>query len=203
MIAKQVRTHTTSGDVTFAGAILDATAATSSTRTRATSASCCRPDVGAQLSVSTFNGSHRQRLPDHAAAPASTASAQRRRSGSTSPSGSGSARIIAETFSGDITLRPPRVAARRDRTIQETRDAATPHPGPRRCCSWRRPRSRAGPPDRSDAFTLNERVPAGQWIRVRNVNGDLRVRPSTSDRVEITATKTWRRGDPKDVRIES
>ena len=54
-----------------------------------------------------------------------------------------------------------------------------------------------------DAFTLSERVPAGQWIRVRNLNGELRVRASTSDKVEITATKTWRRGDPKDVRIET
>jgi len=55
----------------------------------------------------------------------------------------------------------------------------------------------------ANAFTLNERVPAGQWIRVRNVNGELRVRPSPSDRVEITATKTWRRGNPKDVRIQT
>ena len=54
-----------------------------------------------------------------------------------------------------------------------------------------------------DAFTLSERVPAGQWIRVRNVNGEMRVRASTSDKVEITATKTWRRGDPKDVSIET
>lgn len=53
-----------------------------------------------------------------------------------------------------------------------------------------------------NAFTLSERVPPGQWIRVRNVSGDLRVRSSSSDKVEITATKTWRRGDPKDVRIE-
>jgi hypothetical protein len=52
-------------------------------------------------------------------------------------------------------------------------------------------------------WTLSERVPAGQWIRVRNLNGDLRVRSSNSDRVEITATKSWRRGDPKDVRIET
>jgi hypothetical protein len=52
-------------------------------------------------------------------------------------------------------------------------------------------------------WTLSERVPAGQWIRVRNLNGDLRVRASTSDKVEITATKSWRRGDPKDVRIET
>jgi hypothetical protein len=52
-------------------------------------------------------------------------------------------------------------------------------------------------------WTLSERVPAGQWIRVRNLIGDLRVRASTSDKVEITATKSWRRGDPKDVRIET
>jgi hypothetical protein len=52
-------------------------------------------------------------------------------------------------------------------------------------------------------WTLSERVPAGQWIRVRNLNGDLRVRAATGDKVEITATKSWRRGDPKDVRIET
>ena len=54
-----------------------------------------------------------------------------------------------------------------------------------------------------DAFSLNERVPAGQWIRVRNLNGAIHVRASSSDHVEITATKEWRRGDPKDVRIET
>ena len=53
------------------------------------------------------------------------------------------------------------------------------------------------------AFTLNEKIPSGQWLRVRNVMGEVRVRPSTSDRVEIVATKSWRRGDPKLVRIES
>jgi hypothetical protein len=53
-----------------------------------------------------------------------------------------------------------------------------------------------------DAFTMSERVPDGQWIRVRNMNGDIRVRSSSSDKVEVSATKTWRRGDPKDVRIE-
>lgn len=53
-----------------------------------------------------------------------------------------------------------------------------------------------------DAFTMSERIPDGQWIRVRNVSGDVRVHASSSDKVEISATKTWRRGDPKDVRIE-
>lgn len=54
-----------------------------------------------------------------------------------------------------------------------------------------------------NAFTLSERIPEGQWIRVRNVNGDMRVRAASGDKVEVVATKTWRRGDPKDVRIES
>ena len=54
-----------------------------------------------------------------------------------------------------------------------------------------------------NAFSLAERVPSGSWIRVRNINGEIRVRASTSDKVEVTATKTWRRGDPKDVRIET
>ena len=54
-----------------------------------------------------------------------------------------------------------------------------------------------------DAFTLNERVPQGQWVRVRNLSGAMHVRASTGDKVEITATKHWRRGDPKDVKIET
>jgi len=53
------------------------------------------------------------------------------------------------------------------------------------------------------AFTFNERVPAGQWLRIRNVVGEVNVRPASGDRVEIVATKSWRRGDPRMVRIES
>jgi hypothetical protein len=52
-------------------------------------------------------------------------------------------------------------------------------------------------------WTLNEQIPAGKWLRVRNVVGEVHVRASTTDRVEIVATKSWRRGDPKMVRIES
>jgi hypothetical protein len=54
-----------------------------------------------------------------------------------------------------------------------------------------------------NAFTLSEHVPPGQWIRVRDVNGALRVHPSATDKVEVRATKSWRRGDPKEVRIET
>jgi len=52
-------------------------------------------------------------------------------------------------------------------------------------------------------WTLNEQVPAGKWLRVRDVNGAVHVSASASGRVEIVATKSWRRGDPKSVRIES
>lgn len=52
-------------------------------------------------------------------------------------------------------------------------------------------------------FTLSERVPQGQWIRVRNMNGEIRVRAATGDKVEVVATKNWRRGDPKEVSIET
>ena len=54
-----------------------------------------------------------------------------------------------------------------------------------------------------NAFTLSERVPSNAWIRVRNINGEIRVRAASGDKVEVTASKTWRRGDPKDVRIET
>lgn len=54
-----------------------------------------------------------------------------------------------------------------------------------------------------DAFSLRDRIPQGQWIRIRNLNGAVHVRSSTSDQVEVTASKQWRRGDPKSVRIES
>ncbi len=53
-----------------------------------------------------------------------------------------------------------------------------------------------------DAFNWNGQVPTGRWVKVRNLNGEIRVEPSTTNRVEITATKSWRRGDPADVRIE-
>lgn len=57
--------------------------------------------------------------------------------------------------------------------------------------------------DSERAFSFNERIPSGEWVRVRNVRGEIRVTASSSDRVEITATKHWRRGNPKEVRIES
>lgn len=50
-----------------------------------------------------------------------------------------------------------------------------------------------------NAFNWTGRVPAGRWIRVKNLNGGITVLPSSGDNIEVTATKTWRRGDPSVV----
>ena len=57
---------------------------------------------------------------------------------------------------------------------------------------------RASAPD----FNWSGSVAKGAWVRVHNVNGAVYVEPGTGDRLEITATKRARRGDPEDVRIE-
>ena len=53
-----------------------------------------------------------------------------------------------------------------------------------------------------DAFTWAGKIPEGRWITVRNLNGTVDVTPGTSDRVEVTATRHTRRGDPDYVRFE-
>ena len=51
-------------------------------------------------------------------------------------------------------------------------------------------------------FAWDGKVPAGGWVKVRDVNGGVRVEGASGDRVTITATKHSRRGDVKSVRIE-
>jgi hypothetical protein len=53
-----------------------------------------------------------------------------------------------------------------------------------------------------NAFSWEGRIPQNRWIIVRNLNGDVRVERGSGDRVEVSATKRWRRGDPRDVTIE-
>ena len=55
----------------------------------------------------------------------------------------------------------------------------------------------------TDDFTWQARVPAGQWLQVRNINGQITVDRATGDQVEVTATKRWRKGNPEDVRLET
>jgi hypothetical protein len=55
---------------------------------------------------------------------------------------------------------------------------------------------------RENAFTWSGTVPAGGTLFIKNVNGAVDVARSTSGRVEVTAEKRWRRGNPDEVRIE-
>src|SRR5690349_20222809 len=55
----------------------------------------------------------------------------------------------------------------------------------------------------SEPFNWTGRVPAGRWIRIRNLSGSITVGPATGDNVEVVATKRWRQGDPSVVRIET
>ena len=103
VVARQVRTHTTSGEVSFAGAILDAG------RYEFTTFSgeivlALPNDIGAELSVSTFSGGIESDFPiTLKAGEHGIGAAQAKRLNFTV--GRGTARIIAETFSGDITLK--------------------------------------------------------------------------------------------------
>ena len=54
----------------------------------------------------------------------------------------------------------------------------------------------------SPDFTWQGTVAPQGWLRVRNVNGQMRVEPAAGNQVEVVATKRWRRGNPEDVRIE-
>lgn len=52
-----------------------------------------------------------------------------------------------------------------------------------------------------EPFKWSGEVTGGHWVYVRNLNGRVRVEPGTGTRLEITAEKRWRRGDPDDVEI--
>ncbi|HXD23458.1 MAG TPA: DUF4097 family beta strand repeat-containing protein [Gemmatimonadaceae bacterium] len=50
-------------------------------------------------------------------------------------------------------------------------------------------------------FTWSGAVQAGHSVYVRNLNGSVRVEAGTGDKVEVRAEKSWRRGNPDDVKI--
>jgi len=102
IVAKQVRTHTTSGDVSFAGQIQGDGRYEFNTHSGDVHLTL-PPDVGAQLSISTFNGSIDSDFPITLRAGEHGIGAnQAKRLNFTL--GQGSARIVAGTFSGEITL---------------------------------------------------------------------------------------------------
>lgn len=51
-------------------------------------------------------------------------------------------------------------------------------------------------------FRWNGAVASGQWVTVRNLNGEIRVDRATGDQVEIVARKRTRDGDLSAVRME-
>jgi hypothetical protein len=53
-----------------------------------------------------------------------------------------------------------------------------------------------------EAFTWAGKIPEGRWINVQNLNGTIEVERGTSDKVEVTASRHTRRGDPDYVRFE-
>lgn len=103
VVAKQIRMHTTSGDVSFTGAILDAGRYEFNTHSGEIVLALPN-DIGAELSVSTFSGGIESDFPiTLKAGEYGIGAAQAKRLNFTV--GRGTARIIAETFSGDITLK--------------------------------------------------------------------------------------------------
>lgn len=52
-----------------------------------------------------------------------------------------------------------------------------------------------------EPFRWSGEVASGHWVYLRNLNGRVRVEPGTGNKLEITAEKRWRRGDPDDVEI--
>jgi hypothetical protein len=51
------------------------------------------------------------------------------------------------------------------------------------------------------SFAWSGTVQAERWVYVRNLNGPVRVEAGTGNKVEVSAEKRWRRGNPADVKI--
>lgn len=54
----------------------------------------------------------------------------------------------------------------------------------------------------SEPFNWSGAVASGGWLQLRNVNGSVRVEAASGSQLQVEATKRWRRGDPRNVRIE-
>ncbi len=63
----------------------------------------------------------------------------------------------------------------------------------------------AGAQDRQSSerdFRWDGNISSGRWVYARNLNGSVRVERATGGRLEVTAVKRWRRGDPADVTVQ-
>jgi len=57
-------------------------------------------------------------------------------------------------------------------------------------------------PPRADDFHWKGRIPAGQTIEIRGINGSIRAASGSGPEVEVTAVKHARKSDPEEVKIE-
>lgn len=55
--------------------------------------------------------------------------------------------------------------------------------------------------EQTSNFRWSEHIDAGRSVKISNINGTVTVRAGSGDRVEVTAVKRWRRGDPASVKI--
>lgn len=66
--------------------------------------------------------------------------------------------------------------------------------------------SSAGAQERSTSsdrdFRWDGPLASGRSVYVRNLNGSVKIERATGARLEVTAVKRWRRGDPADARME-
>ena len=102
VVSRQVRTHSTSGDLDFGGTIVSAGRYEFTTHSGELRLAL-PANVGAQLSLSTFSGEIESAFPITLTPGAHGIGSSQAKKLNFSL-GQGSARIIAETFSGDVTL---------------------------------------------------------------------------------------------------
>jgi hypothetical protein len=55
--------------------------------------------------------------------------------------------------------------------------------------------------DKTSDFKWSDQIAAGRRVRISDMNGKVTVGQATGNRVEVTAVKRWRTGDPETVRI--
>ena len=59
-----------------------------------------------------------------------------------------------------------------------------------------------GERERRHEFQWEGRIPAGQTVEIKGINGSVTAEPASGNEVEVVAVKTGRRSDPRQVRIQ-
>ncbi|HEX6537293.1 MAG TPA: hypothetical protein VF041_22115 [Gemmatimonadaceae bacterium] len=55
--------------------------------------------------------------------------------------------------------------------------------------------------DNGNTFDWSGSIPAGSWLHVKNLNGGIDVERAAGAEASVHGEKSWRRGDPRDVRF--